>query len=96
MQRKLFKILTNRRRRKAAGRLACAFSSAAFLTVTTLPAQAANGMLIPICANGAITYIVMSFEDENEAPDQDRNASACHGPCLHERKRAAGDAKKNL
>ena len=92
MQRYFFKIRTKRRRERA-GELLCAFSGAAFLTVTTIPAQAADGMLIPICANGAITYIKMSFEDGNETPDQDRGASACHGPCLHERKRAAGDVK---
>ena len=84
-------------------RLALAVCCVSFTTVTSAPAPAAaagpDGLWVPICTNGAITYILMSFDgpggngpDGNDLappPDAPFNGSpaACHGPCLHERKR---------
>jgi len=60
-------------------------------------AAAADGVLVPICANGAVRYIVMSFagSDETPLPDEPSNGApaACHGPCLHERKRPGGPSR---
>ena len=47
--------------------------------------------MAPICtASGAIVYIFMSFDDEDAPPPPDGPMAACHGPCLHERKRPGG------
>lgn len=68
-------------------RLALAVCCVSFTTVTSMPAPAAaNGIMVPICTNGAITYILMSFDD-GDTPPPDGPMAACHGPCLHERKR---------
>lgn len=81
--------------RKRLSRLSLAACCGSFLFVTTTPAPAAaNGMLVPICTNGAITYIMMSFGDENDTPPPEGPTAACHGPCLHERKRPAATADK--
>ena len=70
-------------------RLALAACCVSFTTVTSIPAPAAaNGIMAPICtASGAIIYIFMSFDDEDAPPPPDGPMAACHGPCLHERKR---------
>ena len=60
-----------------------------------MPATA-DGMLVPICTNGAVSYILLSFEDENEPPGQNNPGAPCHGPCLHERKRPAAGSKTAL
>ena len=83
--------------RRRVTRATLTVSSAAFLAVTSAPMPAAaDGMLVPICTNGAITYILMSFEDGNETPGHDRPGAPCHGPCLHERKRPNAALKAAL
>ena len=73
--------------RKRLARLCVATCCGSFIAVTTAPMPvAANGMMVPICTNGAISYVLLSFDDDN-APPPDGPAAACHGPCLHERKR---------
>ncbi len=86
--------------RRRMARLALASCIVSFSAVTTLPmpsAAAADGVLVPICANGAVRYIVMSFagSDETPLPDEPSNGApaACHGPCLHERKRPGGPSR---
>ena len=51
------------------------------------PANAAETMRIPYCANGEILYVWMSFESEEEEDDGRHDSAACHGPCLFERKK---------
>ena len=81
--------------RRRIARLAFAFCCVSFTYVTTAPMPAAanaDGLLVPICTNGAIRYIVMSFDgsDETPLPDDPGAPAPCHGPCLHERKRPGG------